>query len=308
MTRAMYARLPPHHARYSCVADTAGTSGRRARHATLAAALALAAAAAQAHDTWFAVVPSAPGAAPLLALGTGNRFPKQEFTLGQEQLQHSGCSGAGDAVLPLSFERDSDTALVMRAALPAGSGQTCWAQSVPFVVELQDDTVALYLKEIQAPAAVHRAWAALHARSLPWQEQYTKHARILLGETPVASAGTADVPMGMDLLLHSGTWPLRAGDEASFQLLRDGQPLAGQALELHSDRSPLGLWRRTDDEGRVSFRLPLAGHWVLRGTDLRLSGDAPETWESRFVTLTFDVQPKATAPAAPRIRTAAPSD
>jgi hypothetical protein len=105
--------------------------------------------------------------------------------------------------------------------------------------------------------------------------------------------------MGMDVVLQSTAWPLRVGDEATFQVLRDGRPLVGQAVELHGDRSPLGFWRRTDDGGRVRFRLPLAGRWVLRGTDLRVSSDTPDTWESRFVTLAFEVLPRATARAAP---------
>jgi hypothetical protein len=147
----MYARRP-------------ANNPRTARNAALAATLALALAVAQAHDTWFAVVPSAPGAPPLLALGTGNRFPVQEFPLGMEQLRHSGCHGVDGTVLPLKFERDGDTALVLRAPLPAAEGLNCWVQTVPFELELEDDKIALYLKEIQAPADVRGAWAALRAR------------------------------------------------------------------------------------------------------------------------------------------------
>jgi hypothetical protein len=35
--------------------------------------------------------------------------------------------------------------------------------------------------------------------------------------------------------------------------------------------------------------VPLAGHWLLRGTDLRLSDTVPDSWDSRFVTLAFSV-------------------
>jgi len=34
---------------------------------------------------------------------------------------------------------------------------------------------------------------------------------------------------------------------------------------------------------------PLAGRWVLRGTELRLSETEPDVWESRFVTLAFEI-------------------
>jgi hypothetical protein len=75
-----------------------------------------------------------------------------------------------------------------------------------------------------------------------------------------------------------------------LRVLRNGQPLADFPVELRGDRVALGLWRKTDAEGRVRFPAPLAGRWVLRGTELRLSEREPDTWESRFVTLTFEIQ------------------
>jgi hypothetical protein len=72
--------------------------------------------------------------------------------------------------------------------------------------------------------------------------------------------------------------------------------LAGLALELRSETSPLGIWRRTDAQGRIDVSLPLPGRWLLRGVDLRVSALDPDRWDSRFVTLAFDVT--AAAPAA----------
>jgi hypothetical protein len=166
---------------------------------------------------------------------------------------------------------------------------------VPFEIELPADKIGLYLKEINAPRSVHDAWAAMRARGLAWNEHYTKHARIELAAP--GAAQRAPLPaggLGMDVLLESGLRRMQVGDELVFQVLRDGRPLADFAVELHGDRSALGFWKRTDGEGRVRFKAPLAGRWVLRGTDLRLSSTVPDTWESRFVTLAFDVA------AAPR--------
>jgi hypothetical protein len=36
--------------------------------------------------------------------------------------------------------------------------------------------------------------------------------------------------------------------------------------------------------------VPLAGRWILRGTDLRACAERPGTWDSRFVTLAFGVE------------------
>ena len=57
-----------------------------------------------------------------------------------------------------------------------------------------------------------------------------------------------------------------------------------------SERSPLGIWRETDADGLLRHTLPFAGRWLLRGTDLRLSAQRANTWESRFVTLALEAR------------------
>jgi uncharacterized GH25 family protein len=93
--------------------------------------------------------------------------------------------------------------------------------------------------------------------------------------------------------------PVQVGDALEFQVLRDGAPLAEQAVEFRSDLSRFGVWRRTDAQGRVRFTPPLAARWVLRGVDLRLDEADPDRWRSRFLVLGFEVVPKA-PPAAPK--------
>ncbi len=126
----------------------------------------------------------------------------------------------------------------------------------------------------------------MQARGLGWREHYFKHARIELG-TPSDAA----VAMDMDLRLETAGQALRVGRTVSAQALRDGEPLAALALELRSETSPIGIWRRTDAQGRISVTAPLPGRWVLRGVDLRVSAADPDRWDSRFVTLAFDVAP-----------------
>jgi hypothetical protein len=100
--------------------------------------------------------------------------------------------------------------------------------------------------------------------------------------------------MDFDMLLVS-SGP-QAGQSLQVQVLRDGAPLAGFAVELRSERFRAGFWRRTDEEGRISFVPPLPGYWIARGVDLRLSGERPDTFDSRFITLAFEVRPRTAAP------------
>lgn len=258
----------------------------------LSAAVLLAAsvAGAAAHDTWFEPLPPTAAGHAVFALGTGNRFPLHEFPLGYEYIVASGCRGNGASAAPLAHVEDRPVVLVVRSATPLNprAALTCWAQLAPFDVEVPPDKIELYLREIQAGPALREIWAAMKARGLPWRERYTKHARIEFGgagpRTPLA--------IGMDVLLDSPRWPVRAGDALGFQVLLNGAPLANLPVELVSEHSALGIWRRTDAEGRARFTAPLAGRWLLRAVDLRVSAKSRDAWESDFVTLAFDVAPR----------------
>ena len=255
------------------------------------ALLTAAALTARAHDTWFEPLPPTARGHLVFALGTGNRFPVFEFPLGYEYVVGSGCRGEGASAAPLAHVEDRPTALVVRSATPlkAGAALTCWAELTPFDVVVPPDKIDVYLAEIQAGPALRATWAAMKARGLPWKERYTKVARIELGGTGLRAA----LPLGMDVRLDSPRQPIRAGDALAFQVLRDGAPIAGLPVELVGELSPLGIWRKTDAEGRVRVTLPIAGRWILRGVDLRVSRQSADEWESWFVVLGFDAQPAA---------------
>ena len=250
------------------------------------ALLLLASAPALAHDTWFQREALDAAGRWTLSLGTGNQYPVLETPLAAESLQQAACRRADEAPRPLLPLRALDKALQLRTP-PAAGGLSCWAQSLPFEIELPPDKIAIYLKEIHASPAVHAAWAGMRERGLPWKERYAKHARI---ELPGAQAARAAAPgLAMDAVPLGDPTGWRRGDSAGFQLLRDGAPLADVAVELRHERAPVGVWLRSDAQGRVQMRLPLAGRWALRGTDLRPSSERPGTWDSRFVTLAFEV-------------------
>lgn len=256
---------------------------------------------AQAHDTWFEARAGARAGQWQLRLGTGEQFPRQAFTLPAEVLHQQACRHAGSAPWPMQVQDMGATALALRATVPGGSRRgrpgavTCWAELQPLDIVVEPSKVPLYLDEINASPALRALWQERQARGLPWVERYSKHARIELldrrlggGDPPAAQP----VPMAMDIVLDSGLDGLQAGDEIRFRVLRDGRPLAGQAIEARNDLSPIGLWLRTDDQGQARLRLPLPGSWLLRGTDLRPSDRRADAWDSRFVTLAFNVRPK----------------
>lgn len=252
-----------------------------------AAVMAFAGATVHAHDTWFERLPSQDDAV-LLALGTGNVYPLYDSGIDARYLARQGCR-AGPRVEPLRPVRNEPTTLLLRAAADAS---TCWAQLTPFEVELAPDKIELYLGEINATPEVRALWAGIHARGLPWKERYTKNARILLPQDP-ANHAAQRTPLSLDVLIENAPQALRGAEPVRLQVLRDGRPLPNFAIQLRSNQSALGIWRRTDGQGRAEIGVPFPGQWVLRGVDLRLSTSQPDAWESRFVTLAFQVRPPA---------------
>lgn len=237
-----------------------------------------------AHDSWFEPRTTAEGA-PALAFGTGNQFPVLETAVDLPYLARQGCRYGSGPAQPLRSLRLVADALLMQPPEGPAAGRSCWVALTPLDTEVPLDKVELYLKEINASAQVRAQWAAMRAKGLPWHETYTKFARI---DWPSAAAASAPIDgQGMDAVIESGE-PPRAGQVVTFRVLRDGVPLAGQPMELRSGSVRFGQWSRTDADGRVSYRIPLPGRWVLRGVDLRAAPENPDRWDSRFLTLAFE--------------------
>jgi hypothetical protein len=244
------------------------------------AVLALAGAAA-AHDTWFEPLPNGN-----LALGTGNRFPVNEIAVDDKYFVKSGCVAADGKARSLDKLRFTDKATLLRSKDRVGSEPlTCFVQLQPFDIDLPADKIEIYFKEIRPSEAALAAWADLKARGLPFRERYTKSARIDVG----ADASSQPTGTAMDALQSSPRGALTVGSEAVFQVLLDGKPLTDFPVELINERSPVGLWHRTDAQGRITAKLPLPGRWLLRGTELRLSASDATRWESQFITYAFEV-------------------
>ena len=268
------------------------TASPRRLAASLLALLGLAAAVpAGAHDSWLQPVPRR-GAEGLLLLGTGNRFPVYEGGIDAHYLVNRGCAGAAGRLQPLDALRNLTNSLLLRTGAAA---ESCWLQLTPFDVTVPPDKVPAYLDEVRPPPALLAAWAGMQARGRPWQERYTKHARIALpgpaGDIGPAAAQPA--PLGMDMLLAEVKADTAGGQQKQLQLqvLRDGQPLPALAVELvNADRPMPGTWLQTDAAGRITLPRPPAGRWLLRAIDLRLAADPPDNWDSRFITLSFSLR------------------
>jgi uncharacterized GH25 family protein len=261
----------------------------------IALAVLCAAGSAQAHDSWLA--PSRDDAPPgqaVLELATGTRYPVQQFGQSIGSVAQSGCIGSDGGALALQPLREHEQWLDLAVTSRPGQAApvACWVELGAVETELEAKVVDVYFKDIHPPAGIRETWAALHARKLPWRESYRKFARIELPAAPGTSAASlmaARRPLGLGLeIVVSGTTPIAVGQPLAFQVLRDGKPLPGLAVELVSERNPMGIWGQTDANGQLRHTLPFSGRWLLRATELRPAARSPEAWESRFVTLAVE--------------------
>jgi hypothetical protein len=237
---------------------------------------------ASAHDTWFEPLPGGG-----LALSTGNRFPVSDLAVDDKYFVKSGCVTTDGKARALDKLRFTDKATLLRAKDRVGTEPlTCFMQLQPFDIDLPPDKIEIYFKEIRPSDAVLATWVDLKARGLPFREHYTKSARIDAG----ADASSQPTGTTMDALRVSPRGALTVGTEAVFQVLLGGKPLPDFPVELINERSPVGLWHRTDSDGRIRAKLPLPGRWILRGVELKLAASDATRWESQFITYAFEVQ------------------
>jgi uncharacterized GH25 family protein len=155
------------------------------------------------------------------------------------------------------------------------SAAACWAELHEFEIDLDPKIVEVYFRDALPSKEVRERWKALRAKGVTWHERYRKFARIQF-----ASDGAK--PAGLDLEI------VPAGKPGRFMLLSNRQPVPGQPVELVSERSPLGLWSRTNAQGEVEWQLPFAGQWLVRTIIIEPDGDT--AWKSRFATLVFDAR------------------
>jgi hypothetical protein len=255
---------------------------------TLAAGALCAAGGALAHDSWLAPASSSVGGTALV-FSTGNRYPRGESAPAPDSVAAAACVDGKGQRHKLNARAGRDpVALGMQST--ARGPAACWATLHPHEVTLDARLVDVYFREIRPPAEIRAAYAEQAQRGHGWHETYTKFARIERsnGRTPPEALRHLRAPAGLPLeVVILGDQPVAAGAELAFQVLASGRPVPGLALELVSERNPLGIWTQADAQGRIRFTPPFAGAWLVRGTLVEPEG-APGRWRSRFVTLAFE--------------------
>jgi uncharacterized GH25 family protein len=239
-----------------------------------------------AHDTWLSPAAGRAGQPLRFHLTSGGAFPATDHGIEPARLAAAQVRTSGSVAPLRTITRRSDV-LVLEG--PAGAGAvTAWVALKPRVLELTEALVAEYLHEIGEQDRLD-AWAR---RPTPrrWRETYRKHAKAFVagGEAGADVSWREPVGLALEIVPEQDPAALTAGGTLTVRVLKKGAPLAGFPLRA-ARAGDAGVAKRTDAEGRATFRIDAAGPWLLAGTDLRESAQRAGEWESDFTTLTLEV-------------------
>lgn len=243
------------------------------------------------HDTW--LIPDhfnlAPKALVTLDMTSGMEFPKLDTGPKPERVESVKCRLAGKT-FDIMDKLVAPNSLQFKAELADAGVATFWVKLPPRTIELKPEEVKEYLDEVDAPEALRKQWAAM--KEPRWRESYTKHPKTFarVGEPPSDRSWAEPVGMFLEIVPEKDPTVLKAGNDFSVRVLKNGKPFADFSLNAVSAGEPKGDTRKTDKDGRVTFRLGKEGRWLLRGTDIRKSNHPDTDWESDFATLTLEVK------------------
>lgn len=248
---------------------------------------------ARAHDTW--LIPDqfnvAPKSTVTLDMTSGMEFPKLDVGPKPERVQSAQCRLAG-RMFEMTDKSAAPNSLQFKAELAEVGVATFWVKLPPRAIELKPDQVKEYLNEVDAPEALRQQWAEM--KEPRWRESYTKHPKTFarVGQPKSDRSWAEPVEMFLEIVPEKDPTSLKAGDDFPVRVLKGGTPFAGFSLNAVRAGEPKGETRKTDSEGRVTFRLSKEGRWLLRGTDIRKSNQPDTDWESDFTTLTLEAKQK----------------
>lgn len=250
---------------------------------------------AAAHDTWLQPRRSSvlPGTIAQIDLSSGARFATPETAIKQERIESARARLNGKTI-DITQRAPEKKSLELRVALSDPGVAALWLTLAPKSIELNPKQVRHYMDEIDAPPLLFQAWYA-EKKSKQWREIYTKHAKTFVlvgrsGRTNSDRSWSQPVGMALEIVPEKNPTALHAGDDFPVRVLKKGAPLADFALGIVHEGNSSRSFKKTDAEGRAVFKLPRAGKWLLRGTDLRASTKPGADWESDFTTLLIEVQ------------------
>lgn len=259
---------------------------------------------ATAHDSWLVADRHTvnDGDAVWLAVITGPSFP-----IGDQPMKPSRVARLADQFGESPQEivglAAKDHALSVRTPIFGGGIHVIGCALAPRALRLDPEAFDRYLADERAEEALAQRRASPPTLG-PITEQYTKYAKTIVRVEPADPDDKAFLePIGhrLEIVPLSNPCDWHSGSNVQVRVLLDGHPWPHIAVsaghEAAESTDPSGR-SRTDAEGRASFALTRPGHGFFKAHLIRSThGLTPESWQSLWATLTFEVHGQTSANA-----------
>jgi uncharacterized GH25 family protein len=271
--------------------STPGSTLFRRLAALLLAVIVLSGAPLFAHDLWIEPTAFFPEIGQMVGVRLrvgenllGDPLPRDPALINQFVVEDS----AGRR--PVLGRDRADPAGFLRVAVPGLF--VIGYRSNPSAVELPADKFNQYLKEEGLDAI-----AALRARrnetGAAAYELFSRCAKTLaLSGSP--SEAQRDKPLGftLELTAERNPYAVRADEDLPLRLTYESRPLPGALVVAMNRLNPSGkLAARTDKDGRVRFRLPPGGMWLVKAVHMvEAPAGSSAKWVSFWASVTFETR------------------
>jgi len=243
-----------------------------------------------AHDMWIEPSTFAPGDGDIVSVRLrvgqdllGDPLPRDPALINQFILEDAA------GVKPVIGREGRDPAGFVRVAAP---GLTVIGyHSNPSTVEMTGEKFSQYLKE-EGLDDILALRERQHQSGNNTREMFARCAKSLV-LSGAASERQADRVLGfpLELVAERNPYAIRGGQDLPVRLTYANRPLAGALVVAMNRLNPTDkLSARTDANGRVRFRLPHAGMWMIKSVHMipAPAGSNAE-WSSLWASLTFEL-------------------
>ena len=242
-----------------------------------------------AHDFWLAATNWMPAAdvPVMITAGLGERFPTRTgFKPRPDWFDQWRVVGAsGEIPVTTAFEW-SPLMMTNEVRLPSPGAYLGVMRVTPRIENMVGKEFTDYLKEEGLERIIAARQAAGESEK-PAKELYARYAKIAIRNGAGSGAHlTRPVGLKAEFVPASDPTALKPGESLTVQLLTDGKPVAGAAVDAVSDAG--SVRGETDADGRVTLKIDREGAWLIRTVHMVALNGSPEAdWESYWVTLSF---------------------
>ncbi len=265
----------------------------------IVAVVTLHSAAVGAHDLWIEPTHFMPEAGKLIGVRLlvgvdmqGDPLPRDPALIDQFVV----VDGSGRK--PIVGRDGSDPAGLLRTTTPGLLVVGYFSRPSPIV--LSAEKFNEYVKEegLDTIAALR---ASRHQTAAEAHEVFVRCAKSLLLSGP-AEPVQADRALGfmLELVAERNPYRLGAGQQLPVRLTYEGRPLAGTLVMAINRANPkVKLSMRSDKDGRVAFKLPQDGMWLIKAVHMiEAPAGSGAQWASFWASLTFELNRPAPQGAA----------